>query len=103
MNFQKEKNSLKMSLITKTTNFYDDYRVLETSLGSGTNGIVRECIHKQTQTKFAVKTLRNNPNTRRTVEIQRKASEKCQYVLRIVDVYENTIEETSLLIVVMPM
>ena len=53
----------------KTYPICDDYIVTDISLGEGANGKVVECIHKQTQVKYALKRLKDSPKARREVDI----------------------------------
>ena len=43
----------------KTNSFYDDYDEENEILGDGVNGKVVKCIHKETNTKYALKVYKN--------------------------------------------
>ncbi|CAF1457404.1 unnamed protein product [Rotaria magnacalcarata] len=67
----------------------DDYDVSREVLGDGKNGKVFKCTHRQTGKKCAIKILKNARTTRQEVILHRRACENCQYIVQLLDVYEN--------------
>jgi mitogen-activated protein kinase-activated protein kinase 2 len=90
-----------MSFTIKENLIYEDFTVAGTSLGSGTNGKVLLCVNKYSQERYALKTLRDNPMTRREVELQWRACQTNQRIVKIVVAYANTIQGQMLLVVIM--
>lgn len=90
-----------MVLKPKTNQIYDDYFISKKVLGLGISGKVLSCTSKTNQRSFALKTLRDSPKARREIDLHWRACQGCQYIVQIVDVYENTINNQKVLLVVM--
>ncbi|ESN90587.1 hypothetical protein HELRODRAFT_108666 [Helobdella robusta] len=84
----------------KTNSLSDDYKVLSKVLGLGINGKVVECISRSSGQVYALKVLKDSPKARREVELHCRAS-GCEYIVNIIDVYENTISGQKCLLLVM--
>ena len=103
----KNVTSLLMSLIgsprgsvkMKTNPITEDYKISSNVLGLGINGKVVECTDKNGE-KFALKVLRDNPKSRREIDLHWRAS-GCKHVVNIKDVYENTHNGQKCILVVM--
>lgn len=91
----------RMVLKPKTNQIYDDYFISKKVLGLGISGKVLSCTSKTNQRSFALKTLRDSPKARREIDLHWRACQGCQYIVQIVDVYENTINNQKVLLVVM--
>jgi mitogen-activated protein kinase-activated protein kinase 2 len=100
-------NSLLMSLVgtprgtlqVKNNPITDDYRLSTTVLGLGINGKVVECYGADNQ-KCALKVLKDNPKSRREIDLHWRAS-MCKHIVNIRDVYENSYNGQKCLLVVM--
>jgi len=84
----------------KKTPITDDYRLSSTVLGLGINGKVVECHSKANGKKYALKALRDSPKARREVDLHWRAS-ACEYIVKIVDTYENVFNGHKCLLIVM--
>ena len=88
--------------VFSTSNFAEHYTILPTGLGTGCQGTVRECVRRQTQEVFAVKSIVKSsvsrPDHLRHLrqEAQILASVQHPSIIRMVDCYE---DETHLHIV----
>ena len=79
----------------------EDYDVSQTVLGTGTNGQVLLCTSKKSRKKYALKILRNiDLECSREVQLHLMAH-RSDLVVKIEDVYENVIDGTHCLLVVM--
>jgi len=78
----------------------DDYTLSSNVLGLGINGKVLECVQKSTGKKYALKILRDNPKSRREVDIHWRAS-ACPHIVNIHQVYENMQGSNRCLLIVM--
>ncbi|CAF3645520.1 unnamed protein product [Rotaria socialis] len=67
----------------------DDYDVSREVLGRGINGTVFKCTHRQTGQKCAVKILQYAREARQEVILHRRACENCQYIVQLLEIYEN--------------
>lgn len=92
---------VKMSLKPKTNPIYEDYLITKEVLGMGVTGKVLSCVHKQTKQKFALKTLRESNKAKREIDLHWRACHGCPYIVQIIDVYENTINNQKVILVVM--
>lgn len=97
----KSKSIVNMSLKPKTNPIYEDYIITKEVLGLGISGKVLSCTHKQTRQKFALKTLRESTKAKREIDLQWRACQGCPYIVQIIDVYENTINNQKVILVVM--
>jgi mitogen-activated protein kinase-activated protein kinase 2 len=66
----------------------------------GINGKVMECHSKADGRKYALKALRDVPKARREVDLHWRAS-SCEYIVKIVDTYENVFNGHKCLLIVM--
>lgn len=87
-------------LVTKTNPINDDYVILK-HIGEGANGKVLLCQSKLDKSKFALKKLVDDKNSRREIELQWRAALNCQHIVKIKDVYENKVNGRKCLLVVM--
>lgn len=90
-----------MVLKPKTNQIYDDYYISKEVLGLGISGKVLSCKCKKTQQKYALKTLRDSVKAKREIDLHWRACQGCPYIVQIVDVYENCINNQKVLLVVM--
>lgn len=78
--------------IDRHPNFFADYEMLRTILGAGGHGIVRECIHRASGEKYAVKTIEKSKIARHD-HIRREIELLCSIdhpgIMKIVDFYED--------------
>lgn len=88
------------SLRPKKNAITDDYVLSKTVLGVGVNGKVLACTSRRTGEKHALKVLRDVPKSRREVDLHWRACVS-DYIVDIVDVYENTFGGQRCLLVVM--
>ena len=88
------------TLETKKTPITDHYQISQNVLGLGINGKVVEVKSKTEGLKYALKVLKDNPKSRREVELHWKSS-ACKHIVNIKDVYENTQKGQKCLLVVM--
>ncbi|XP_065199186.1 MAP kinase-activated protein kinase 2-like [Sycon ciliatum] len=88
------------SLRPKKNAITDDYVLSKTVLGVGVNGKVLACTSKKTGEKHALKVLRDVPKARREVDLHWRACVS-DYIVDIVDVYENSFGGQKCLLVVM--
>lgn len=75
------------------SNIFDDYDISPTILGTGNYGCVRECQHRSTGEKYAVKTIDKNKVTRLDHihrEIQFLRSVDHPGIMKLVDCYEDS-------------
>jgi len=79
----------------------DSYDVSKDSLGVGISGKVLTCWHKETRRKCALKILKDSDKARREVILQKRASEGCQNIVQVLDVYENMYASNRCLLIVM--
>ncbi|CAF1069275.1 unnamed protein product [Adineta steineri] len=79
----------------------DEYEVSKESLGVGINGKVLTCWQKETKRKCALKILKDCDKARREVILHKKACEGCEYIVRVLDVYENMYASNRCLLIVM--
>jgi len=87
------------SLVVKSKNITEDYKISSNVLGLGINGKVVECFD-QAGEKCALKVLKDNVKSRREIELHWRAS-GCRHIVNIKDVYENTYNGQKCLLVVM--
>jgi len=87
-------------LTPKKTPITEDYKLTSNVLGLGINGKVMECNSKADGRKYALKALRDVPKARREVDLHWRASD-CDYIVRIVDTYENVFNGHKCLLIVM--
>lgn len=81
-------------LVTKTTPITDDYTILsKKKLGQGLHGMVVQCKCKKTGKKYALKKIEDSKNARREIEIQWRASQNFEHIVKLIDVYENKEED----------
>ncbi|BFZ08384.1 hypothetical protein BsWGS_11423 [Bradybaena similaris] len=85
----------------KKTPISDDYRLTGSVLGLGINGKVHVCYSRSTQQKFALKVLKDVPKARREIDLQLRACQGCNHIVKIHDVYENTYSGQRCLLIVM--
>ncbi|CAF3748302.1 unnamed protein product [Rotaria sordida] len=79
----------------------DQYEVSKESLGVGINGKVLTCYHRETRRKCALKILKDSDKARREVILHRKACEGCDYIVKVLDVYENMYASNRCLLIIM--
>lgn len=84
----------------KLNSIIEDYKITDKVLGLGINGKVLECFNRKTGEKFALKVLRDEPKSRREVELHWRAC-SCRHIVRIIDVYHNQFQSVPSLLVVM--
>jgi serine/threonine protein kinase len=89
-------------LVTKTTAITNDYDLLtKKEIGQGISGKVILCRDRLTRKKYALKKVKDSRNARREIEIQWRASQNFEHIVRIVDVYENKIRNDSFFFIIM--
>lgn len=94
-------NIMKTQIRTpKLTLLTNDFEITSTVLGLGINGKVVECFSKNKKEKFALKVLHDSLKARREVDLHWRAS-GCRHIVNIIDVYENTYNGNTCLLVVM--
>lgn len=101
-------NSLLLSVVgqprstleTKKSPITDDYQISQNVLGLGINGKVVEIKSKTDGQKYALKVLKDNPKSRREVELHWRSS-SCKHIVNIKEVFENTQKGQKCLLVVM--
>ncbi|CAF4458733.1 unnamed protein product [Rotaria sp. Silwood2] len=86
---------------TRRNDFTDDYDILPGVLGRGVSGKVYKCQHRQTGQKCALKILKDSNRARQEVILHKKACENCQYIVKVLDVYENMFRSNRCLLIVM--
>jgi serine/threonine protein kinase len=101
----------------------EDYYITKDKLGVGLNGTVVICIDKQTNKKYALKvcstkiwifesselyplnsiskTLLDSAQARREIMLHYKACQNCPYIVKLINLYENTCGNHAVLFVVM--
>lgn len=79
----------------------DTYEVSKESLGVGISGKVLTCWHKQTKRKCALKILKDSDKARREVILHKRASEGCENIVQVLDIYENMYSSQRCLLIVM--
>ncbi|CAF3443022.1 unnamed protein product [Rotaria socialis] len=79
----------------------DEYEVSKESLGVGINGKVLTCWHRATRRKCALKILKDSDKARREVFLHKKACDGCDYIVKVLDVYENMYAANRCLLIVM--
>lgn len=84
----------------KETTILEEYKITDKVLGLGINGKVLECFDRKTGEKYALKVLRDEPKSRREVELHWRAC-NCQHIVRIINVYHNNFQGVPSLLVVM--
>ncbi|CAF3558646.1 unnamed protein product [Rotaria sp. Silwood1] len=85
---------------TRRNDFTDDYEILPEVLGRGVNGKVYKCQHRQTGQKCALKILEDSFRARQEIILHKKSCENCQYIVKVVDVYENMFRSKRCLLIV---
>ena len=60
------------------------------NLGSGVSGPVRLCVHKASQTEYALKILLDRPKARKEVSLHWRCSGSA-YIVRVIDVFANEV------------
>ncbi|CAF1396448.1 unnamed protein product [Rotaria sp. Silwood1] len=85
---------------THRNDFTDDYEILPEVLGRGVNGKVYKCQHHRTGQKCALKILEDSTRARQEIILHKKACENCQYIVKILDVYENMFRSKRCLLIV---
>uniref|UniRef100_A0A0L8GF58 non-specific serine/threonine protein kinase n=1 Tax=Octopus bimaculoides TaxID=37653 RepID=A0A0L8GF58_OCTBM len=84
----------------KETVISDDYKITDKVLGLGINGKVLECYHRKTWEKYALKVLRDEPKSRREVDLHLRAN-GCKNIVKIIDVYYHPFPKVPSILVVM--
>lgn len=84
----------------KTYGITEDYALSNNVLGLGINGKVTECISLKSGKKCALKILKDTPKARKEVELHYRAS-ACEFIVKILDVYENVYSGHKCILVVM--
>jgi len=79
----------------------DEYEVSKESLGVGINGKVLTCWHRETRRKCALKILKDSDKARREVILHKKACDGCEYIVQVLDVYENMYASNRCLLIIM--
>ncbi|CAF0812898.1 unnamed protein product [Adineta steineri] len=79
----------------------DQYEVSKESLGVGINGKVLTCWHRETRRKCALKILKDSDKARREVILHKKACEGCEYLVQVLDIYENMYASNRCLLIIM--
>ncbi|CAF4700375.1 unnamed protein product [Rotaria sp. Silwood1] len=85
---------------THRNDFTDDYEILPEVLGRGVNGKVYKCQYHRTGQKCALKILEDSTRARQEIILHKKACENCQYIVKILDVYENMFRSKRCLLIV---
>ena len=88
------------SLRPKKHAITEDYVLTKIVLGVGINGKVLACTSRKSGEKYALKVLRDVPKSRREVDLHWRACVS-DFIVDIVDVYENTFGGQRCLLVVM--
>jgi serine/threonine protein kinase len=78
-----------------------DYEITAKKLGRGLDGYILEIIHKKTKEKYALKMLRACEKSRKEIRYQYLMSLDCEHIVKIIDIYENEIENILYYLVVM--
>ncbi|CAF1194217.1 unnamed protein product [Rotaria sordida] len=86
---------------TRRNPIIDDYDISSEALGCGINGKVLKCQHRRTGQKCALKILKDSVRARQEIIMHKRACENCQYIVQVVDVYENTYDFNQCLLLVM--
>jgi len=86
---------------TRRNAITDEYDVSKESLGVGINGKVLTCFQRETKRKCALKILKDSDKARREVTLHKRASEGCDYLVQVLDVYENIYASNRCLLIVM--
>ncbi|CAF4022182.1 unnamed protein product [Rotaria sordida] len=86
---------------TNRNNITDDYEISPEALGVGINGKVLKCKHRRTGQKCALKILKDSIKARQEVILHKKACENCQYIVQVLDVYENKFRSQRCILIVM--
>ncbi|CAF3186282.1 unnamed protein product [Rotaria sp. Silwood2] len=86
---------------TRRNDITNEYDLSEESLGVGINGKVLTCWHRATKRKCALKIIKDSDKARREVILHKKASIGCDYIVQVLDIYENMFESSRCLYVVM--
>ncbi|CAF0761799.1 unnamed protein product [Adineta ricciae] len=79
----------------------DEYEVSKESLGVGINGKVLTCWQRETRRKCALKILKDSDKARREVILHKKACDGCDYIVKVLDVYENMYASNRCLLIIM--
>ncbi|CAF1390458.1 unnamed protein product [Didymodactylos carnosus] len=85
---------------TKRNAVADDYEMRNEVLGTGINGKVLTCFHRQRLQKCALKIIPDSAKARREVILHKKAS-VYPNIVRILDIYENKHSNQQSLLIVM--
>ncbi|CAF4076511.1 unnamed protein product, partial [Rotaria sordida] len=86
---------------TNRNNITDDYEISPEALGVGINGKVLKCKHRRTGQKCALKIIKDSIKARQEVILHKKACESCQYIVQVLDVYENKFRSQRCILIVM--
>uniref|UniRef100_A0A9J2PLK5 non-specific serine/threonine protein kinase n=1 Tax=Ascaris lumbricoides TaxID=6252 RepID=A0A9J2PLK5_ASCLU len=78
----------------------NDYSISREVLGTGISGTIRVAYRRKDHLKCALKVLPDRPVSRREIQLQYIASQH-PHVVRILDVYENILQQSKCLFVVM--
>jgi len=86
---------------TRRNAITDEYEVSKESLGVGINGKVLNCTHRESRRKCALKIIKDSDKARREVILHKKACEGCEYIVQVLDIYENMYSSNRCLLIVM--
>ena len=85
----------------KRNSIFDDYVILKDVIGVGVSGKVLKCKSKKTDKIYALKSLKDTDKARREIELHSMAAADCNYIVKIMDVYENLINDKKVLLILM--
>ncbi|CAH8576415.1 unnamed protein product [Schistosoma margrebowiei] len=80
--------------VPKKSTITSEYTITNNVLGLGITGKVMQCIHNETGVHYALKILEDNQKSRREAEIHWRVSD-CPHIVKVVDVFENTNQNTK--------
>ncbi|CAF0777725.1 unnamed protein product [Brachionus calyciflorus] len=86
--------------VTRTNPIEQDY-IISKEIGEGMNGKVYLVVNRFNKIKYAVKKLEDSKQARREIDLQWRASQTSEHVVKIIDVYENKIRGKKYLLVIM--
>jgi hypothetical protein len=90
-----------MVIIAKREKISYDYDLTDKRLGRGADGYILEIKDKNSNEKFALKMLRACDKSRQEIRLQHISSLGCEHIVKIIDVYENYIDDLLYYLVVM--
>jgi mitogen-activated protein kinase-activated protein kinase 2 len=85
----------------KKNSIFDDYVIFKDVVGVGISGKVLKCKCRKTDKIYALKSLKDTDKARREIELQSMASIDCDYIVKIIEVYENLINDKKVLLILM--